>query len=1382
MSSPRAPEIDFAHIAPRCGSKDDAFEELCCQLALDSVESKSSYRRVHGAGGDGGVECTWEDDSGAIRGWQVKYIFDIGQVITKVRGSFTTARTRYPALSRYTICIPFDLAGSKGRRGKSQQEKFEALKEELEAEARAAGMTVVVDLWSASNLRQRLLDADPHGGRTRYWFDASVLDEAWFSRQIRDAVLRAGPRYSPELHHGHVLDEAISALSDDDEWSLAIAERLSEILHLTETWDRALACGGSGGGDVPFPPSSRDNGDNVAAALQGLAAALRSRDLGTAAAASENMLETITICESALVADLDDRFGKGKWDSPAFRQYQAEYQCTFPARHVDDCREILAKVKHLSRWLSAPHVRAAAHRTLVVSGPAGIGKTHGLCDAVRRRDELGRPSVLLTGRQFDSPRSVWESITGALGLGADWSRDTLLDALDAAGTQHRVILFVDALDERVNRTRWRDELPEVVAAIRTRPNLALCVAVRDGYQGQTLREDLGLPCLIHPGFGADVFDACSSFFEHFELEPPVGPLLEPEYANPLFLKVLCQTLKARGLRSVPVGWTGASRVLGRLLSARDEELKSSKPGTGSRTITRAMEALASALTNDGGVPWNDADDLVNQCLPASQRGSFDLLDHLIGIGLVQVIPGEDDGWEKTEDRIDIAFGRLRHHLVASALTSTASDTDLLQAAIGDSGIAEALALVFPERRGKELLELTTEADERDLLMEAWLRALPWRSPDTLRTKLEPLLLEALNSEHQHDALDALLVLAMRPGHELDHRHLHAFLLHQPMPARDAGWCGYLHSRFAHTSRPSPLDRLLRAPWESSLSGLPDDLREAWCVVLAWCCAAADRRVRDAATKAAIRVAEDAPRVWSDLVRQFADVDDDYVLERVLAAAFGTVIRNPDSKALSSLAVAVHETVLGSKQVTLHALARDYARSIGEWAVHRGVLLAPLKVESFRPPFRPAASPTIPDKSELEKYRRNQDYPQLYESVMSDRTGDFAKYTMTYALGDLAKLIGVDECRRWVLAEVMRLGYTPERHAPYDYLMLREHGPGRGRPAWAERIGKKYQHIALARLVGMLDDLGRASSGVEEELAGMNLRDIDPTTLVGCPPEEDPCGPWWAPASMDFEETGELGDAEWVGGDDFPDASVLASSVSRIGENRKWRLLHGYYTWSQPRREDGWYRDVWMMIKGYVVPRALLEECVTALRTCDFMGRWMVEEREFHGVFMGEYPWMPALDSLRSPRESWSSGAKNVSRFNLTPVANRLMAQDDSWTDDGPSVTVPSAALIEETRTRWNGVNGFQTDDGTTVAVDPSVVSQGPSCLMMDEAALQAYLEANELALVWTVLAERRIIGDHGDDFCGMKHVSAVMWLDGEDVRYHRAVGEHIHPDRTRTAT
>ena len=89
-------DIDFKQIVPRCGSQSEAFEELCCQLAHRTVPKDVSYVRLHGAGGDGGVECFADRPDDNREGWQAKYVFNINSLLRQATESLTTALEIHP--------------------------------------------------------------------------------------------------------------------------------------------------------------------------------------------------------------------------------------------------------------------------------------------------------------------------------------------------------------------------------------------------------------------------------------------------------------------------------------------------------------------------------------------------------------------------------------------------------------------------------------------------------------------------------------------------------------------------------------------------------------------------------------------------------------------------------------------------------------------------------------------------------------------------------------------------------------------------------------------------------------------------------------------------------------------------------------------------------------------------------------------------------------------------------------------------------------------------------------------------------------------------------------------------------------------------------------
>ncbi len=193
-------DIDFKQIVPRCGSQRDAFEELCCQLAHRTVPKDASYKRLQGAGGDGGVECFADLPNGSRVGWQAKYVFNIESLLRQATGSLTTALKIHPNLTRYVVCFPFDLTGPTGRSGLSGHEKFDSWQKEQVQNAVKEGRQLTIEAWSASRLRELLLEHDASGGVREFFFNQQILTTEWFSEHIDLAKKTAEPRYTPELN------------------------------------------------------------------------------------------------------------------------------------------------------------------------------------------------------------------------------------------------------------------------------------------------------------------------------------------------------------------------------------------------------------------------------------------------------------------------------------------------------------------------------------------------------------------------------------------------------------------------------------------------------------------------------------------------------------------------------------------------------------------------------------------------------------------------------------------------------------------------------------------------------------------------------------------------------------------------------------------------------------------------------------------------------------------------------------------------------------------------------------------------------------------------------------------------------------------------------
>jgi hypothetical protein len=127
-----------------------------------------------------------------------------------------------------------------------------------------------------------------------------------------------------------------------------------------------------------------------------------------------------------------------------------------------------------------------------------------------------------------------------------------------------------------------------------------------------------------------------------------------------------------------------------------------------------------------------------------------------------------------------------------------------------------------------------------------------------------------------------------------------------MPNRDARWSIFLFQEYGEGRS---VDRLIEwALSEQCCSGLDDQTASLAAIPLTWFFSTSNRFLRDRVTKSVVSLLEGRLAVACKLLRQFKEVDDPYVLERLYAAAFGTALRSEDHISLKALAQQVFDDI------------------------------------------------------------------------------------------------------------------------------------------------------------------------------------------------------------------------------------------------------------------------------------------------------------------------------------------------------------------------------------------------------------------------------------------------------------------------------------------
>ncbi len=772
------------------------------------------------------------------------------------------------------------------------------------------------------------------------------------------------------------------------------------------------------------------------------------------------------------------------------------------------------------------HAPLASKRVLLLTGPAGQGKTHTLVHEINRTLESGGIAVGVLGQTLGSTGDLWAAIHGKL----EWrgTTDKLLDKLEneAANKNQRALIVIDALNETSIRNRWRTELAGMILEVTRRSHLALVVSVRTDYLKHVLPvipEGDETPWVKweHPGFAGIEPGALMRYFEFFGVKAHVAPPLG-EFSNPLYVQLLAKSLKGRQFNHWLPSWLEVwSAWMERL---EQEALDKSVLSDASRTepIRRTMNKLAQAMLDDDqfSLLRQHADEIAKQT-----TGAENVIGFLCSAGaLIDRLDGEDEevvefGFERLSDTF------LTDRLLANlfkGLTSKEEKHAALSAALADggalhplaatewvdhplyyrrAGLLEALCLAAPRHIGAEFPTLIPgDPEHPDLdweLNTAFSNSLRWRNkPEEFGADSETLH-ELWRTRSGRDSLDELLCYALIPEHPFAIEHIiHPRLLEQESPgARDAIWSIELTPMWSDET--STLSQLVIWARDAQLHGVQEEIALPAARLLAWTCAVSNNPLRLATIKGLTRLLVACPIVLEKFLPDFLEVNDPRILEAVLVAVWGVMLdgANPKEAGLAAQQVYASQFPDGNAR-WCHIILRHYARRIVEEARHRG-WLPDIELSDVQPPYRSSLPlDQVPAKDGLEQLDSSMGFRQIVSSC-SD-WGDFYRYIMGGNSASIdfcsTPLTGSTEAERpfrkseniisrrardeifdlalaarFLAWNCLSLGWTAERFDNFDNgFHTRQHGrsDGDGR---TERIGKKYQWIGWHTLLAFLAD-------------------------------------------------------------------------------------------------------------------------------------------------------------------------------------------------------------------------------------------------------------------------------------------------------------------------
>ena len=128
-----------------------------------------------------------------------------------------------------------------------------------------------------------------------------------------------------------------------------------------------------------------------------------------------------------------------------------------------------------------------------------------------------------------------------------------------------VPLMIDAINEGPGPDLWKNSLAGFIKRLEKYPAIGLVLTIRSTYFHEivprSFQSDPTITIVEHEGFKGNEYEVLKMFCENYGLKLPNFPILNPEYANPLFLHLICRTVKESDDKTFPTGFNGIRNTL-----------------------------------------------------------------------------------------------------------------------------------------------------------------------------------------------------------------------------------------------------------------------------------------------------------------------------------------------------------------------------------------------------------------------------------------------------------------------------------------------------------------------------------------------------------------------------------------------------------------------------------------------------------------------------------------------------------------------------------------------------------------------------------------------------------------------------------------------------
>lgn len=1381
-------EVDWSKLEPYESGRHKSFEELYYQLISNDhkadLKSGATITSIDDSGGGDGVEFYLTFPNGDVWGWQAKYFGRLEnsqkeQVKTSLKKAYKVHGTK---LKRWTLCSKLDLTPDErgwfdDKLASSKKEGETVLPENHEVKLIHSGTSALL----------KLLAENPHVHN--YFFKDKLLTPKWFADQKR--VLENDPRikskYVTELYldtyDENTIGKALCGQNIipifDEEFENGQVEmyqrEYNDAVNALLTTEAEKEYQGYQQVFRSFAAPHIDVVNSILKdiyELKEMTVNLRlfDADYSSRRQTVRDRLHKLNKYIQEYDKKIDDTVGESlhdvEHDSAIDHKKMSPQEIAIENKKRSKARGLLfgpfyaLEEYAYSSLLRLMDVFDMADKSEVhITSAAGMGKTNLAFDIFKTHIENKLPAIFIFGKEVTDVKELHK----CLDVSANWQLEEFLGALDVAGavTKSRVPIIIDGLNESSGwKTIWGDSLASLINLIATKyRHLVLITTYRSSYEDYLFpdnyfqTDDRWRSKIYLHGFNGLTRKAIELYFEYYKLDVQnFSPVLN-EFSHPLYLKLFCEVKNP--LRQQTVKITSVSKedifdVFDEYIAQCNSRITSNLKGLDKKY---SKKYTSNKLYEYASAVWN-----------ADSRG-VGMDTGLFSNEELRAFEGEDllvyrdilDGQEQIQFTYDLLAG----YIIASALIKAnplqelaKSDDFKLKILNRNSrhplfnDILRSLIVVGVKRENKFLFEILDDEFVANYCMEALFEI----DANYLRENkaVARFVKECLEKEgNLRRFLELSKSCDFEPSHPFNFAYWSDVLKQMRMVDRDLVWSEKIRTDYSEYS-----DHLVESLYERCRgdNALTERTRLAALKVM-WILTTTRHRLRDEATRAIYWYGRKMPTGLFDLMEQAIEVDDPYVFERVMAAAYGVAmafhgmpksqwVDDFNKKELSTWGRFLFDRIFAkaAPNPTTHILTRDYAKRIIDISLmHNDKILTKDEQRLITYPLSkyPHTTWKISKDKDSGKYRDGNAPIGM----------DFENYTVGGLVEGRAPYDNLHVEYKKVMGNIYwrlyDLGYSLKAFGEIDKQIAVRGGYSRSgnKSESTDRYGKKYSWIAFFECAGRRSDDGLLKDFDGELEVRISEVDIDPSFPVEL-------------RETDFYKRlgnrsliGDLSASteDWLNDGSELDESKYLFADELEDESGSWILLNGRI--SQKDSEET-IRDVYLAISAVIVDDADYKKVTDFLNK--HQGQYfrfsIPDNTQSFYTFAGELPWSELMPDDYT-RPFYINLHKKHDDGESISIQTTPTTYESAWESYHSAIIpsnhtlIPVKPIARQLATRLMPQSSDlidKNDEKVSLAFSSAMPERGHSSfLYIKRDVIDKYLAKNNKRMIWFRWAEKR---------------------------------------------